>query len=813
MKAIGAIMADARTALRSGRAEEALQCVEQVLASRPRNLAALTLRANCLIGLERLSEAGEAFQNLAEAHPDHPEAFLGLARVSEKAEKWKDALINWRNYAEASGEDIEPRLRLAKAALRLREAELALQASEEILEIEPGHEPADLLRARALQALGRFDEAEAHFLRLMHAQANSADTVIAVARFAAAGRRWDLFKSALQHLQGCELKDDRALEKILPTLVDAGWFGEAITLVRRMRTSRPVDHLLWYREHWLLTRLGDLEGREVLLADARTALATWPLELALLLERIGCFDEAAALRREAASSQPRKEVRRHLAHYRKLGRIDAVHQLLAQVPNPADFAEQAAWLKQACRRTATDAERLRTAEAEPLDLSLRAFERLVELGHRSDEAIAPLRRIAICNNLLRGIGGAQRATTLALKALTTPHHPFDRLMLVTVEEPTKERSDEGLGHLLEDMEVERLLLRPSDAPLPTLVEQDPDWHAAWLDLLALLPREIRRQVLGTYNLLAEARPDKVIIWGSGPPILLPMGLGALMARTQRIVVTSRGIGNLDFSQSDRIVGSAVASATERGYLRAFLSLPQVSFMACSRSLLHEVSRLLSLDLSGESIVYNAVLEEFLGTPDQARSRPLAGPPTVGGLFRHTLVKQPFLWLEVARHVHQRLGLHDVRFVLVGDGPLFAGVRDRVRDLGLEERFTLVGETQEVARWLGRMDLCLHTSMSEGLGNSLLEAQLCGVPVVTTDCGSAHEVVQHGETGWVVDSMEPEAIAERVCWCLTQEAWLAEASVKARRFVRENFTLERMRADLLRVLGVNSVAPPQVVQPR
>jgi hypothetical protein len=95
-----------------------------------------------------------------------------------------------------------------------------------------------------------------------------------------------------------------------------------------------------------------------------------------------------------------------------------------------------------------------------------------------------------------------------------------------------------------------------------------------------------------------------------------------------------------------------------------------------------------------------------------------------------------------------------------------------------------------------MDLFVFTSLHESFAISVVEAQYFGVPVVTTDMGPAQEVIRDGKTGWIIDRMDAEAIADRVCWCLTRPDWLGVARKRARAFARSTFALERLRANLI-----------------
>ena len=60
---------------------------------------------------------------------------------------------------------------------------------------------------------------------------------------------------------------------------------------------------------------------------------------------------------------------------------------------------------------------------------------------------------------------------------------------------------------------------------------------------------------------------------------------------------------------------------------------------------------------------------------------------------------------------------------------------------------------------------MTSSVHEGFGLPLAEAMSCGTPVVGTDIGAYREIVEHGESGWLVPPSSPEALAEaiRMMW--------------------------------------------------
>lgn len=98
--------------------------------------------------------------------------------------------------------------------------------------------------------------------------------------------------------------------------------------------------------------------------------------------------------------------------------------------------------------------------------------------------------------------------------------------------------------------------------------------------------------------------------------------------------------------------------------------------------------------------------------------------------------------------------------VVGEGPLEAALRDLIEELELAEVVTLTGALPRdaVTEELGRADVLLHASVSEGFGNAVLEAQARQLPVVCSDACGLAENVAHGETGFVVPRRDPAALA-------------------------------------------------------
>jgi glycosyltransferase involved in cell wall biosynthesis len=87
---------------------------------------------------------------------------------------------------------------------------------------------------------------------------------------------------------------------------------------------------------------------------------------------------------------------------------------------------------------------------------------------------------------------------------------------------------------------------------------------------------------------------------------------------------------------------------------------------------------------------------------------------------------------------------DVRFLLVGDGPLRPQMEAMARDLGIEKNVIFAGARSDVPRlMLGAMDVFLFPSLWEGLGLAVVEAQAAGLRCLVSDAVPSDAVIVPG----------------------------------------------------------------------
>ena len=134
---------------------------------------------------------------------------------------------------------------------------------------------------------------------------------------------------------------------------------------------------------------------------------------------------------------------------------------------------------------------------------------------------------------------------------------------------------------------------------------------------------------------------------------------------------------------------------------------------------------------------------------------------------------------------------DARVLIVGAGELESALSRRIRRLRLDGRVILTGFRGDVPSLLKGLDLFVMSSVSEGLGTSVLDAMAAGRAVVGTRAGGIPESVVDGETGLLVPPGDAPALARAIADLLRDPERRRAFGAAGRRRVRTAFSAERM----------------------
>lgn len=145
-----------------------------------------------------------------------------------------------------------------------------------------------------------------------------------------------------------------------------------------------------------------------------------------------------------------------------------------------------------------------------------------------------------------------------------------------------------------------------------------------------------------------------------------------------------------------------------------------------------------------------------------------------------------------------------RLLMIGEGPEWSRAVQLVQELNIESHVEFLGKKDEVAHWISLADLLLLPSEKESFGLVALEAMACGVPTVGSKTGGLPEVVIHGETGYLAEVGDVEAMARYAVRLLTDpdlhRRFSENGIARAREFFCVDRVAEQYEAIYRRVLG-------------
>lgn len=163
------------------------------------------------------------------------------------------------------------------------------------------------------------------------------------------------------------------------------------------------------------------------------------------------------------------------------------------------------------------------------------------------------------------------------------------------------------------------------------------------------------------------------------------------------------------------------------------------------------------------------------------------------------MKRHDLFVEAAAIVAREVPA--ARFVIAGFDPEAAGgfsaelaytraIKDRVRDLGLDQRLEFAGHVSDIPELMGALDVLVHPFEGESFGRVAIEAMAARRPVVGVDGGGIAETVAPGVTGLLAPPGDAAALARLVLELTRDPARRRELGEAGRRRVEAEFSIER-----------------------
>jgi glycosyltransferase involved in cell wall biosynthesis len=248
-----------------------------------------------------------------------------------------------------------------------------------------------------------------------------------------------------------------------------------------------------------------------------------------------------------------------------------------------------------------------------------------------------------------------------------------------------------------------------------------------------------------------------------PPVLLSAGYTnriALLARTLAVVPTSIVISernNLTASSSNSRLPDWILNRLS-GWVYPLAD----QVIAVSQGVAEDVSQTLGLKESVE-VVYNPVVGpqmlELAEKPVEHSWFLDASIPVILGAGRLVEQKDFSTLLRAFAKVRKT---RQARLVILGEGEKRPILEHQARQLGIRDHVWMPGFVSNPMKYMADASVFVLSSRWEGLGNVLIEAMACGVPVVSTDCPSGPaEILEDGSYGRLVPVEDPSELAEGI----------------------------------------------------
>jgi glycosyltransferase involved in cell wall biosynthesis len=295
--------------------------------------------------------------------------------------------------------------------------------------------------------------------------------------------------------------------------------------------------------------------------------------------------------------------------------------------------------------------------------------------------------------------------------------------------------------------------------LPLAPKSDIDLSAAWS--LSRLLKQLKPQVVHAHDPHAISMAATALsILGSPRPALVA-------SRRAEFRIAHNSFSRWKYSQVDRFIATCAAV---RSRLVAD-GIPRERVEIVHDGV--DVDRIARLEPASMHAVF------YLPT----------GAPIVGNVAALAPHKGHQHLIEAAALVLREVP--DARFVIVGDGEQRAALEKQIRDRSLERHVFLAGFRLDVLELLRSVEVFATSPLHEGMCLPLVDAMAAGKPAVATRAGGIPEVMIDGETGFLVEPRDHEAMADRIVTLLGDEPLRRSMGAAGQQRAWDHFRVETM----------------------
>jgi len=271
-----------------------------------------------------------------------------------------------------------------------------------------------------------------------------------------------------------------------------------------------------------------------------------------------------------------------------------------------------------------------------------------------------------------------------------------------------------------------------------------------------------RHIISIRRHIAKENPDVILGFGAYMNCHILLSLLLHTKKRRKVILTEHSEGVFLKIRGNNINIRHIFFNTMYRIVMFFLYRRADYIVAVSNSIGFRIKRFFLMPSHKVKVIHNPV--------DISRINSLSGEkdssldfndalPCVGTISRLSHEKGIYFLIQGFKILLTKV---DAKLIIVGDGIERPRLEKLIKDLNIEKRVTFTGNVINPFKYLAKMDVFVLPSLWEGFPNVLLEAMVCGVPVVASDSvGGIKEAVEDRINGLLIKPGSSIAISEAI----------------------------------------------------
>lgn len=280
----------------------------------------------------------------------------------------------------------------------------------------------------------------------------------------------------------------------------------------------------------------------------------------------------------------------------------------------------------------------------------------------------------------------------------------------------------------------------------------------------------------SYNLIRVIKKMDILFFTLGSDMLIIPVITAKLFR-KKVVLGIEGSTFLSFKNS------------KGKYLKIVKIISKINFMLSTEIIIFSDSLLEEFNLKNYKEKILIAPRHFVDLDKFKITKKLSDRDNLIGYVGRFSEEKGFFNFVRAIPVIQK-NRPNLDFLICGDGPLKNDILKYLSDNNLNHKVKIQEwiPHNELPKYLNELKLIIIPSYTETGPMILFESMACGVPSIATLVGSVHDLIQDGETGFIMENNSPECIAKNVDRAFRHQN-LEKLVLNARSVIEQEFTYE------------------------